>query len=279
MKSISGYWRELVFPLLSIAQEWFGSPREMKSKFPLRWLLLAAILIPAIAAGAALGFSPTWRGHWRKCEVMRQIHERSGLVRVERAGPDWIRPLGAYYQNGDGNSPPIGVYDRIVEVRLIDAGVTDDFLAGLAECKDLRILNLSQNDLAGVGVKHLTRLKHLDDLDLAYTKVSDDDMATLGEIQSLRRLDLSHNRLSGRGFHCLQPLENLETICLVATPLRNGALEKLATLPRLTMCNIFGCRHLSRESVEAFQRAKPDCRLFGVTSIEPFWQDESESEE
>jgi len=150
--------------------------------------------------------------------------------------------------------------------------VTDDFLAELADCKDLRVLNLSQNPVTGAGLKHLARLKHLEDLDLAYTEVSDDDMGALGEIVSLRRLDLSHNRLSGRGLHRLEPLENLETVCFVATPLRDGALERLTTLPRLTTCNVFGCRHLSQKSIEAFQKARPDCRLFGVQSIRPFWE-------
>lgn len=251
----------------------------MKNGFPFRWLLLALVLIPAVAAVAAVVSSPTWREHRRKCEVIRQIHGRDGLVRVERAGPDWMRPLGAYYRDGDGRSTPIGVYDRVVEVRLIDAGVTDEFLAELAECKHLQILNLSQNEITGEGLKHLVRLEQLEDLDLAYTKVTDDDLGTLGEIASLRRLDLSHNRLSGRGLHGLEPLKNLETICFVATPLRAGALEKLAHLPKLSMCNIFGCRHLSRESVEAFQEARPECRLFGVNSIEPFWDEEGEASE
>ena len=249
----------------------------MNRTFPFLWLLLALLLIPAITVIVAVFASPTWQEHRQKCDLIRQIHERSGLVRVERSGPDWMRPLGAYYQNGDKNSPPIGVYDSIVEVRLIDAGVIDDFLACLAECKKLQILNLSRNAVTGEGLKHLTRLAHLEDLDLAYTKVSDDDMAVLGEMRSLRRLDLSHNRLSGRGLHRLQPLENLETICLLATPLRDGALEKLAALPRLTMCNIFGCRHLSKESVDAFRKAKPDCRLFGVHSIESSWESEAEA--
>lgn len=244
----------------------------MNSRFPFLWLLLAAVLIPAIAAAAAVGFSPTWKKHWRKCEVIRQIHEKSGMVRVERAGPAWIRPLGGYSRDGDRDSP-IGVYDQVVEVRLVDAGVTDDFLAELAELKELRILNLSQNEITGTGLEHLTQLKHIEDLDLGYTEIRDDDMAVLGKMVSLQRLDLSHNRLSGRGLHRLEPLTNLETICLVATPLRDDGLKTLSTLPALTMCNVFGCRHLSQESVKAFQRAKPNCRLFGVKSIEPFWKD------
>ena len=248
----------------------------MNNRFPILWLLLAALLIPVIAASAALMFSPTWQEHWRKCEVIRKIHEHSGMVRVQQAGPEWIRPLGGYHRDGN-TDPPIGVYDRVVEVRLIDAGVSDEFLAELAELKQLRILNLSQNEITGAGIEHLTRLEHLEDLDLAYTKVTDDDLGPLGEIPSLKRLDLSHNRLSGRGFHCLEPLENLETICLVATPLRDAGLKKLSTLPGLTMCNIFGCRHVARDGVDAFRRAKPQCRLFGVKSIEPFWESEGDS--
>ncbi|NLS96181.1 MAG: hypothetical protein GXX96_28920 [Planctomycetaceae bacterium] len=244
----------------------------MRNNSLLRWLVLILVLIPAVAAVAAVLASPTWQEHRRKCALIGQIHQRGGLVRVERAGPDWMRPLGAYYRDGDHRATPIGVYDRIVEIRLIDAKVTDDFLAELADCKDLRVLNLSQNPVTGAGLKHLARLKHLEDLDLAYTEVSDDDMGALGEIVSLRRLDLSHNRLSGRGLHRLEPLENLETVCFVATPLRDGALERLTTLPRLTTCNVFGCRHLSQKSIEAFQKARPDCRLFGVQSIRPFWE-------
>ncbi len=250
----------------------------MRPKFPLLWLLLAVFVIPVVTVVAAVVASPTWQEHRQKCDLIRQIHQRSGLVRVERAGPDWMRPLGAYYQNGDANSIPIGVYDRVVEVRLIDANVDDDFLARLPELEQLQVLNLSQNAVTGKGLAHLVRLEHLADLDLAYTKVSDDDMATLGEIRSLRRLDLSHNRLSGRGLHRLEPLAGLETIALVATPLQDDGLEKLAALPGLTMCNVFGCRHLTRESIEAFRKAKPGCRLFGVRSIESGWKAEAEGE-
>ena len=250
----------------------------MNSRFPFHWLLLAVLLIPVTAVVAAVVASPTWREHRQKCALMREIHDRSGLIRVERSGPDWMRPLGAYYENGPAKSEPIGVYDTVVEVRLIKTGVTDGFLARLAELQDLKVLNISQNDVTGEGLKHLTGLAHLEDLDLSYTKVTDDDMATLGEIRSLRRLDLSHNRLSGRGFHGLATLENLETICLVSTPLRGDALKSLAELPRLSTCNIFGCRHLTRENVETFRKRSPECRLFGANSIAPFWEEASGSE-
>ncbi|MHB8902160.1 MAG: hypothetical protein ACYC6Y_25665 [Thermoguttaceae bacterium] len=249
----------------------------MNGRFPLFWLLSAVVLVPLVAVIVAVFASPTWREHRRKCELIRQIHDRSGLVRVERSGPDWMRPLGAYYRNGDANFAPIGVYDRVVEVRLIDARLTDDFLARLGECRSLRVLNLSRSDVTGEGLKHLVRLGSLEDLDLSYTKVGDDDMATVGQMGSLRRLDLSRDRLSGRGLHRLGPLENLQTVCLVATPLRDGALKSLASLRSLSTCNIFGCVHLSRESVEAFRKARPDCRLFGVHSIEPSWKTGAET--
>jgi len=228
---------------------------------------LSVLLFVALAM-AALVFTPDWQRHQHQCNLIREINALGGSVRTEPAGPEWIRSLGAYEQAGKWGNVSIGIYDRIVEVRLNETGAGDDFLPKLAIWQhDLQSLNLSQCPITGAGLKHVARLEPLKDLDLSYTHVTDDDLAAIGSLTALERLDLSHNRISGRGFHRLAALDQLHTLCLVSTPIRDEALEKIVALPRLTTCNLFGCHHLSPQALDAFQTVRPHCRLFGIDTL------------
>jgi len=120
-------------------------------------------------------------------------------------------------------------------------------------------------------MRHVARLASLEELNLSYTAITDDCMPQIGKLTRLRELTVGHTRICGRGFHRLEALPNLEKLRLVFTPIRDDALEPLKAIPTLSLVNVWACRHLSRQATDDFQAARPDCRLFGLHTLEPHW--------
>jgi hypothetical protein len=246
----------------------------MKARRKRRWVRfsLRTFLALFVAAALLLGYTArVWHGHQKKVALIREIEARGGSVKVESRGPNWVRRWGEYHAYGIAWNPPIGVFDRVVGVRLKRVEGTDDFLPRLSGFPGLKSLDLSRSDVTNDGVRHIARLTTLEELNLGYTAITDDCMSQVGQLVRLRELDLGHTRVCGRGFHRLEALPALEELTLVFTPIRDDALEPLKAIQSLSLCNVWSCRHLSRQATEDFQAARPDCLLFGLHTLEPHW--------
>lgn len=208
---------------------------------PVHWLLVVTALVCLFGV-----YLSVWAPFQRRMAVLREIERMHGQYRLEKRGPAWLRPVTGYQRiHGITGNPRIGMFDRVVDVRLSYARrdqskVTDDFL------------------------EKLQVFPHLRELDLRYTKVSDDGIKHIGKLTSLRKLDLGHVRVNGRGFGHLASLRRLETLILSYTPIRDHALEHLKTIRSLRRVSLHACRHLSFEGVEQFQKDRPGCQLYGL---------------
>jgi len=235
-------------------------------RFSLRRLLVFFVVV-ALLFGY---FASVWHGHRKKVALIREVEARGGGVVVEARGPRWARRLGEYRHFGSSRNPAIGIFDRVVGVRLNRAEDIDDFLPRLGGFPGLKSLKLSRSGVTNDGLRHIARLTALEELDLGYTAITDDGMPHVGKLMCLRELDLGHTRVCGRGFHRLEALPNLEKLTLVFTPIRDDALVPLKAIRTLSLCNVWACRHLSWQGTEDFQAARPDCELFGIHTLEPY---------
>ena len=113
--------------------------------------------------------------------------------------------------------------ERISTIKGSKAGIRN--IEGLQHCRELRELNLSENEIEDVSP--LAGLKYLQSLDLAKNKIS--SIEPLRDHKMLQFIELSHNQVSD-----LSPLENHETV--VNLYLENNKVSDIsvvATLPRL----------------------------------------------
>ncbi|PPE02913.1 hypothetical protein GOBAR_DD00073 [Gossypium barbadense] len=112
-------------------------------------------------------------------------------------------------------------------------------------CSELRSLDLSYNDLVGVveneGFGKLSKLRHLENLDLSNNRLNDSTLSSLSKISTLKSLNLSGNVLftgphqTNAHLKWLSKLGNLETLDLSVTKMKNnllhlGGLSSLTTL-------------------------------------------------
>ncbi|TYH49598.1 hypothetical protein ES332_D10G147900v1 [Gossypium tomentosum] len=111
--------------------------------------------------------------------------------------------------------------------------------------EELRSLDLSYNDLVGVveneGFGKLSKLRHLENLDLSYNRLNDSTLSSLSKVSTLKSLNLSGNVLftgphqTNAHLKWLSKLGNLETLDLSETKMKNnllhlGGLSSLTTL-------------------------------------------------
>ena len=86
---------------------------------------------------------------------------------------------------------------RIVGIRLVDAKLTGQIPAGLAELDQLETLALDTNYLSGAIPPELGALTRLKTLSLSNNALSGEVPETLGKLLELRVLNLSNNQLQG----------------------------------------------------------------------------------
>jgi hypothetical protein len=85
----------------------------------------------------------------------------------------------------------IGRLQRLQTLRLTNGGASDDALQSLQNCTGLRVLLLGGNPLTGPGLKHLARLKQLEELRLVgCAALTDVALNHLRGHKQLRRLNL-----------------------------------------------------------------------------------------
>jgi Leucine-rich repeat (LRR) protein len=80
--------------------------------------------------------------------------------------------------------------------------VTDDKLKGplslkLFTLKNLKVLNLSVNDITGTIPNELSDLSHLEELDLSVNRLTGPLPRSIGKLKKLKLFNLNENRLTG----------------------------------------------------------------------------------
>lgn len=134
-------------------------------------------------------------------------------------------------------------FPHLETLALAGGSATDDALALLAHCPDLRGLRIRDaTDLGAAGFSHIASLMKLVKLDLAGCPVTDEVAAALGRLPHLQVLDLSRSRLTDAGLEALAGLERLRILQLNDTAVAGAGLPALQPLRRLERLELARCR-------------------------------------
>ncbi len=185
------------------------------------------------------------------------INQVGGKLIRTPSGPAWL-----YLATGDAG---LEIFDIPTAVDLYNGNnplkgkggrnemVNDAWLENLAGYPTLKKIDLANCDIHGEGLRHLSNLQGLRELNLTLTPVSDDALVHLANLTELRSLGLASTQCTGTGFAHLGKLRNLTGVNFHFTPLNDAGLEAISRVPisdRLwfahTRFTDQGAAHLSR---------------------------------
>jgi Leucine-rich repeat (LRR) protein len=115
----------------------------------------------------------------------------------------------------------------------------DSCMQYVAHLTGLRVLELSDTSIGGVGLKYVTALKSLRRLTVP-DRMDDAGMVYLAELPALTGLYFRENRVTNAGLKHLAKLRGLEELALGGGQITNDGLAHLAGLPRLRYLMLSG---------------------------------------
>jgi hypothetical protein len=124
----------------------------------------------------------------------------------------------------NGNNPLKGKGGR-------NEKVTDEWLQRLSGAATLRRVDLANCAIKGDGLRHLSKLTGLREVNLTLTPVTDDALRHLAGLTELRVLGLASTQCTGTGFAHLKGLKKLESVNFHFTPLNDDGLRAIAQVP------------------------------------------------
>jgi len=238
-----------------------SNPKRRWHQYRLRTLLLALTLFTmAHAVGSC------WQtnfGTYRAQKAAAKKLEASGAeITWEPAGPEWMRD-----EFGEDN------FRDIVEVSWHGKQPTDDDLAHLRHCTNLRVLRLGSERVTKVGDKYISysmpvyfdgdylngdpnpfdgfhvtnngimQIEHLTNLrvlDLASDKITSDVLEALSRMTKLEELSLRRIPIGKGELKQLSHLRNLKVLSLSFSKLKTGELKHISDLRNLEVLDLSG---------------------------------------
>ena len=107
----------------------------------------------------------------------------------------------------------------------------DSALRFVAALKDLRLLDISQTSIGGLGLQSVGKAKSLEMLFMSTTTVGDDEIKNLAELTNLTTLFANQTRITDAAAVQLAKLPKLNTVHLSETRLTDQGVASLAALP------------------------------------------------
>jgi hypothetical protein len=148
------------------------------------------------------------------------LYAHGGHIHSRPILPEWQRPL-ARLLGEEAFGQPIGVQIQstpatdddarlladlptVTDVWLSRTKVTDQGLARLSACRNLKFLMLDETAITDAGAAHLGELTKLESLSLSGTKVTDAGLPHLARLKNLKELWLRQTPITDAGYVQLQ---------------------------------------------------------------------------
>jgi internalin A len=183
-------------------------------------------------------------------DAVAAIKQRGGTVMSDEQRPG--KPVVGVTLVGlsvcDADMKHVAVFTSLQTLALRKVNITADGLSRLRGLTSLRALELRECYAVDIIEKpspfgpaqervpflqHLADMRHLEDLDLSWTRVGGTDLADLRKLPGLRRLNLNHTQTRGEDLKQLKDLPKLRALGLAYTGTHDPHLEYLRALPAL----------------------------------------------
>jgi hypothetical protein len=191
--------------------------------------------------------------------------------------------MGVYFP-GDAAIRHLSELTRLEQLHMVNWGIDGDDLTAVAQCQDLRELNVSRNPLvdgfsalAGCsklktltaegcplnidGARQLSMLQQLESLLLAGCPIRDQMMQYVCELKALRVLLVSGCPITALSLGALPKLANLERLVWPAYAYDERGLEVFARLPSLRELSFWNEPPLSKQAINQLRKALPICHV------------------
>jgi Leucine-rich repeat (LRR) protein len=139
----------------------------------------------------------------------------------------------------------------------------DDGMATLESLKNLRRLYLRNTPITDAGLKHVSGLIALQELDLYGTHLTDQGIGSLRNLTAMRKLNLLGAEVTDASVEVLARMPHLQELNLYRSHVSNAGLAKLAGLKELTSLDVRYSR-ITESAIDAFRAAHPDCDVESV---------------
>lgn len=123
---------------------------------------------------------------------------------------------GEREENGNFSDAVVANISKLGNLRnllVTETQVTDGSMRHLAELKRLERLQMwAVREVSDSGVQYLASLKHLQDVDLNFSKISDDSLRVLAQLPCLETLDVQGIQLTDEGLEHLADVRTLRKL-------------------------------------------------------------------
>lgn len=150
---------------------------------------------------------------------------------------------------------------RLVGIRLRGpTHVSDAGLKHISKLKKLRELDIGSSRITDAGLVHLAELKQLEHLDLnQIDEISDAGLAHLHGLKALKTLELMRANITDAGLDQIADLTRLEWLGLAETSITDDGLAKLSNLKSLKLLDVRNTA-VTKQGLARFKLAHPGCR-------------------
>jgi Leucine-rich repeat (LRR) protein len=139
--------------------------------------------------------------------------------------------------------------------------LSDVNIDNLTALTHLETLNMGGAQVTDAGMNQIEALTNLRALDLSLMEITAEGLAPVAKLPHLRRLNLwKSQRIDDEASAYLLKMENLQELDLGETAITDAALDRLKGLKSLKELFIGGT-DATEQAVEAFRKARPDCRV------------------
>jgi Leucine Rich Repeat (LRR) protein len=152
-------------------------------------------------------------------------------------------------------------FHRVISVGLRDTNIKDDDLKVLTKLSHLEILDLSNTRITGAGLAHLKGLKNLRVLSLWKTDVDDQGLEHLKGMTKMWSLVLDETKITDAGLVHLKDMTDLEEwLGLTGTQITDEGLKHLEGFKKLRHVNLIRT-NVTGAGVAKLQQALPNTML------------------
>lgn len=146
-----------------------------------------------------------------------------------------LEELSVSYGVNDTGFYPFKGHKKLRKVSATNCGVGDGAMKALAECPEMRSLELFGSAVTDLGYGYIGKMSKLEELRTSY-KITDKGLADLGKLDNLRKLSVWNSSVSIKGVRALPNLKKLKDLDISTWNIKAEEADKLRD--ELPDCNV-----------------------------------------